>query len=41
MHEQLKALDQNNTWTMVLRNPDMNIVGANGCTKQIEIRWFC
>lgn len=28
MHEELKALEQNNTWVLVPRTPDMNVIGC-------------
>lgn len=31
IHEEFRALDQNNTWTLVSKTPNINIVGC---------RWF-
>lgn len=28
MHEELRALDQNNTWVLVARTPYMNVIGS-------------
>lgn len=42
MHEELRALVQNNTWVLVPRTFDMNIVGNKWIYKtKYKIRWFC